>query len=216
MKKHNNSKATVCFVAILSASVVLFTSACSVPIKKPSNGETGNGTTTSDSGPTEEADNQKTTDEGETTYKIGDTVNIDDWEITVNSVEVADKITNKTYGTVETYFSPDEGNKYIVFNMTIKNLSTDSNSFLSFATLGDHVKVKIEYQEYEFNSTNLMGHDDELHMTTLNPLSSKTGILAFSIAEEVVNNFDALKLVLYTKNENCVFLMGETQGETET
>lgn len=152
----------------------------------------------------------------ETLYNIGDTVYIDDWEITVSSVEVTDKISNKTYGTLETFFSPEEGNKYIVFDVTIKNLSTDSSTFLPIAAIGDYVKVKIQYGEYDFSSTNLIGHSDELHQTGLNPLSTKTGILAFDIAEEVVNDFDALNLVFYTKKESRVFLMEEAQSEIET
>ena len=211
MNNNTNSKIAIAIAAILCAVSVLFTSACIVPIRTQSSGgssSAGGSSSTSNGGNTPDA-------EEETLYNIGDTVNIDDWEITVNSVEVTDKVPNKTYGTVETYFSPEEGNKYVVFNVTIKNLSTDSSTFLPIAAMGDYVKVKIQYGEYDFSSTNLIGHSDELHQTGLNPLSSKTGILAFDIAEEVVNDFDALRLVFYTKKENRVFQLSEEQGEAE-
>lgn len=212
MNNHKNSKVKVGIAAILCTVALFFTSSCSVLLKPQSSSgssSAGGSSSTSNGG------NSSNPEDAATLYNIGDTVNIDDWEITINSVEVTDKVPNKTYGTVETYFSPEEGNKYVVFNVTIKNLSTDSSTFLPIAAFGDYVKVKIEYQEYEFSSTNLIGHSDELHQTGLNPLSTKTGILAFDIAEEVVNDFDALRLVFYTKKENCVFLMGEAQDETE-
>ena len=148
------------------------------------------------------------------TYYIGDTVNIDDWEITVNSVEITDKVTNKTYGTVTTYFSPEEGSKYVVFNISIKNIGSEINSFLPSFSVGDTITTKIEYKEYSFKSTNLLAHSDELHATTLNPLSSKTGILAFEIADEVIEDFDEIRLVFSTKKESRIFAP-KTEDEQE-
>ena len=213
MTNHKKSRIISAIAAILSAAAVFFTSSCIIPVKPQSKGDASSttGDNTSPSGGENSSDENK-----ETLYNIGDTVNIDDWEITVNSVEALDKVPNKIYGTVETYFSPEEGNKYVVFNVTVKNIATDSSTFLPIAALGDYVKVKVEYQGYEFASTNLLGHADELHQSGLNPLSSKTGILAFDIADEVVNNFDALKLVFYTKKESRIFMMEEAQVGTET
>lgn len=212
MNNYKNSKIILRVAAILCTIALFFTSSCSVLLKTQSSG----GSSSADgSSSTSNGGSSSDTDE-ETLYNIGDTVYIDDWEITVNSVEVTDKISNKTYGTVETYFSPDEGNKYVVFNVTIKNLSTDSSTFLPIAAIGDYVKVKVQYGEYDFSSTNLIGHSDELHQTGLNPLSTKTGILAFDIADEVVDDFDALRLVFYTKKESSIFMMEETQGKSET
>ncbi|MCH5203097.1 MAG: DUF4352 domain-containing protein [Oscillospiraceae bacterium] len=150
------------------------------------------------------------------TYYIGETVNIDDWEITVNSVEIADKINNKTYGTVTTYFSPEEGSKYVVFSISVKNTGTEVSTFLPSFSVGDTVTTKVEYKEYSFKSTNLLGHSDDLHMTSLNPLSSKTGIVAFEIADEVINDFDEIRLVFSTKNEIRVFVPEKEQIEAES
>ena len=212
MTNHRNSKIIIRIAAILCTVVLFFTSSCSVVLKPHSSSNSssdGNSSTTSGNG-------NSSGKEEETLYNIGDTISIDDWEITVNSVEVTDKISNKTYGAIETYFSPDEGNKYVVFNMTVKNISTDSSTFLPYVSL-DGIRVKIEYGNYEFSASNLMGYDDDLHSTSLNPLSTATGIVAFDIVEDVVkNNLDDLKLVIYTKSERCLFRMAEEQNEIET
>ena len=211
MNNRKNSKIIIRVAAILCTVSLFFTSSCSVLLKTQSSG----GSSSADGSSSTSNGGSSSDTEEETLYNIGDTVYIDDWEITVNSVEVTEKIANKTYGTVETYFSPEDGNKYVLFHATIKNLSTDSSTFLPIAAIGDYVKVKIQYGEYDFTSTNLIGHSDELHQTVLNPLSTKTGILAFDIADEVVNDFDALRLIFYTKKESRVFRMAEEQNDVE-
>ncbi len=133
-----------------------------------------------------------------TIYNIGDTVHLGDWEITVNSVEAVDSIQN-TYGA----FKPDEGNKYVSVNVTVKNLGKETDTFLPTYNLLNDVSAKIIYQEYEFSGTNLLGYDDDLHDTSLNPLSSKTGIMAFSIAAEVAENLSELHLIFSEKDASC-------------
>ena len=73
--------------------------------------------------------------------------------------------------------------------MTVKNLGTQSDTFLpSFATSKD-VKGKIIYQDkYEYSSSTLLGYADDLHDKNLNPLSSVSGILAFSMPTDAANS----------------------------
>lgn len=133
-------------------------------------------------------------------YNVGDTAQLGDWEITVNSVEAVDSIQN-TYGA----FKPDEGNKYIAINVTAKNLGTEKSTFLPTYGFSGTIGAKIVYGEYEFSGTNLLGYDDDLHDTSLNPLSSKTGIMAFSVAEEVAEDLSELHLVFSEKGSDCDF-----------
>lgn len=141
----------------------------------------------------------------ETLYKKGDTITIDKWEITLNSTEVTDRINDKNSDIL--YFSPDEGSKYLVVNLTVKNLSKNSETFLPAMYMNSDTKATVHYQEYEFNSTNLMGYSDDLHLSSLNPLSSKTGIIAFEIAEDVLSLLDELKLVFSASSESYTFIL---------
>lgn len=116
-----------------------------------------------------------------------------DWSITITNVEFLDKIPQSQY----TNFQAKEGNKYLKIDCTVTNNGTDSNTFLPTITLGSSVTAKVLYQNnYEYSPSNLLGHQDDLHDTTLNPLSSKDGMIAFEIPDSVVSSDEELILVL--------------------
>lgn len=139
-------------------------------------------------------------------YNVGDTVTINDIEFTLNSVEVTDKIENGDY----MYFAPDEdGSQYIVINATVKNIASDSKEFLPIISTRKDISVKIQYKDYELNASNLMGHSDQLCSTVLNPLSSKTGIIAFEAASEFTDAIDECKFVLSADDESYSFSLNQ-------
>lgn len=131
---------------------------------------------------------------------MGDTVALGVWEITVESVEVKDKIMAAGgYGS----YSPDEGNKYVVVHMTVKNTGKEMDSFLPSISMGSNVWAEVLYQdEYSFSASQLLGESDDLHDSSVNPLSQKTGYIAFEIAEDAANSGE-LELRL-TQGENEV------------
>ena len=124
----------------------------------------------------------------------------------MNSVEVTDKIENGDC----MYFSPDEdGSQYIVINATVKNIASDSKEFLPIISTRKDISVKIQYKDYELNASNLMGHSDQLCSTVLNPLSSKTGIIAFEAASEFTDAIDECKFVLSADDESYSFSLNQ-------
>lgn len=135
---------------------------------------------------------------------FGETITFNEWEITVNSAETAERIENSAY----TSFTPDEGNVYIVINITAKNIDKNSATFLPSFTMGKDIKAKLVHGDYEFNATNLMGYSEELHNTTLNPLSSKTGVIAFSVANDIAD-LSALNLVIFNNDEEYTFSLAD-------
>ncbi len=155
-------------------------------------------TTESEAGTSEESSEAET-------LKIGDTATTENWEITVNSAEVVEKID----GDFGTYFKPDEGNKYLVVNLSVKNISKDAETFLPYVGFGDDISAKVKYQDYEFSSTNLLGHSEEMHDSHINPLSSKTGIIAFSLANEVTENLGDVHVVFNERRTDYDFSLGE-------
>lgn len=153
------------------------------------------------------ADNSSNTDTSKNSsdtpdiFRIGDTTTIGDWEITLNSIDILDRI-DGDYGS---HFSPEEGSKYIKTDVTIKNISANSSTFLPVVYNGNDVKVKLTYNDnYEFSGTNLLGNQDDLHLATLNPLSSKTGIIVFEVADEAAD-LETLKLVLSNNKTNITY-----------
>ena len=125
----------------------------------------------------------------ENAYKIGDAIKTDKWEITVNSVDVTDELKEEFIK-----FEPDEGNKYLVITLTAKNIGKEKDTFL--ATYSSKIKLKVNYKDYEFSGTNLIGYDNNLIGKSANPLSSISGIVAFEIADEIADYKDEMSLTI--------------------
>lgn len=143
---------------------------------------------TSSSNPTEEIK-----------YHVGDTIKTKNFEIIVNSVEAKSEIPNGNY----TKFKPDEGNKYLTVNLTVKNVSKESATFLPYVGMTKDLHAKIMYQDYEYSGTNLLGYSEDLHNSHLNPLSSKTGVIVFSVPSDIAAKPDELTL-LFTENDTSL------------
>ena len=108
-----------------------------------------------------------------------------DWEITVNSAEFVDEIAASSFTT----YKADEGNQYVVVNMTAKNVGTSADTLIKMFSLPGDASAKIVYDDvYEFAGSTLLGHSDDLHGSQTNPLSEKTGILVFSVSGEAIES----------------------------
>lgn len=134
-------------------------------------------------------------------YEIGDTATLGNWSITVTACDSKDKIADSSgYGE----FTPDEGNKFIVISASISNNGKQSGTFLpSFATNED-VTTIINYNDgYEYQLTNLIGLDTTLVDATMNPLTSKEGIIAFEAPDSVITGAESL-ILLFSLGEQSV------------
>lgn len=145
---------------------------------------------------------EKTKESEEKAVNFGETITFNEWEITVNSADIMECIETSSY----TAFTPDKGNVYISVNLSIKNIDKNSASFLSSFSIGKNFRAKLVFGDYEFSPTNLIGYSEDLHDTVLNPLSSKTGIIAFSVTKEITD-LESFHLVLFNDNEKCTFLL---------
>jgi len=140
---------------------------------------------------------------GDIILNVGDVVTLGDWEITVDSYEVTKKISSSAYYS----FEAKEGSSYVVMHITVKNNGITADSFYPSFSLGDDIKGKIVYQDtYEYSSTQLLAHSDDLHDAYLNPLESKTGIIAFSVIDEAANS-NELKFKLYSNSEEVFYIL---------
>lgn len=185
-KKKSNHILIVALVVIAGFILIgIFASKGSSTSKQPNNNDNADIDQSTDSSQQENKENELLGLNEESTLK--------DWSITVTNVEFLDKIPQSQY----TSFQAKEGNKYFKINCTVTNNGTDSNTFLPSVTLGSSVTAKVLYQnDYEYSPSNLLGNQDDLHDTTLNPLSSKEGIIVFEIPDSVVSSDEELILVL--------------------
>ena len=107
-------------IAVIAAFLTISTlSGCIVPtVRRNKNNEQTS--TTNKTLSTEESQSEppeETKEPEQEIIAIGETIVFDEWEITVNSVEVKESIPISKY----TQYTPEEGNVYIVVNTTIKN-----------------------------------------------------------------------------------------------
>lgn len=135
-----------------------------------------------------------------TDLEIGDTMVIEMWEVKVTELKMAKSIKGD-YGS----FSPGDGNLFAVVSAEITNNGTSAGTFLPMYPLyTNEISCKLVYDgAYDFPSTTLIAHSKDLKNAQLNPLTTKKGILAFEVPEEVAESGEPL---------NLVFEFGETAG----
>ena len=157
---------------------------------------------------TQESDNTNSETESqpeensETIYEIGNSASLKDWTITVTDAQIVDSIA-ANYGS----FSPnEEGNKYVQVFATVNNDGKQADRFLPTIGMGNDVNVKVLYSDgYEFTATNLLGYNNDLHDSTINPLSSQTGEIAFEIPSTVADSEDELLIQFSSGNDVLKF-----------
>lgn len=148
---------------------------------------------------TETAAPQETETESTPVHALNEECSIKDWTFTTTAVEITTHVADGEYFG----FDADEGNKYLMVDMTITNNGTTAASFLPSFGLNDDISAKVIYQgTYEFSATDLMGYSQEMHDSTVNPLSSKSGRIAFEIPDSVADSTEELVLVISAGQES--------------
>lgn len=138
----------------------------------------------------------------ETKLAINEEGVLKDWGIVVTNSQILDKISENEYYA----FTPGEGNKFLFISVSISNNGKESDTFLPSFGMGDDVYAKVYYGDgYEFSSTNLLGYGNNLLDTHVNPLSTKTGDLAFEIPDAVADSEDELLLRFYSGNDELTY-----------
>lgn len=134
---------------------------------------------------------------------IGESGTLGDWGITVTGFEVVDRVESDYM-----YFSPDEGNHYGVVYLSVINNGKEAANFLPTFSMYDDVQADIYFGDgYEFTATNLLGHNNELHDSTLNPLTTKEGIIAFSLPDAVTSSEEPLSFVLSAGSDTLTYAL---------
>lgn len=138
----------------------------------------------------------------DTVHIVGDNAELGNWNINVTNAQIVESIAGD-YGS----FSPKaEGSKYVHVFLTITNNGKETDRFLPSFGYGDDVYVKMLYGDgYEFSAVNLLGYSNDMHDSTINPLTSKDGEIAFEIPESVAEATDELLVSFISGNDSVIF-----------
>lgn len=135
------------------------------------------------------------------TKGIGETGTIGDWSITISNMQISDSI-SVDYGS----YSPDDGNKYLILSGKVENNGKESATFLPMIGTNKDINAKILYGDgYEFTASNFLGYDNDLHDSSINPLSSKEGDITFEIPDSVAGSDEELLLKLSADSNELIF-----------
>ena len=193
----------VCLAAMMAVSLA----ACSESPSEASQPESSTVESATESSATESSDTEEVSDEPSeeesTELAVGDTASLQDWEISLTAWETTSEIQDST-GFIS--FTPTEGNQFIVISTTVTNNGTASGTFLPSFALSDDVKAKIYFNgEYEYSSTQLLGEENDLHNTALNPLTSKSGTIVYDVPPAVTDGTEPLVITFEAGTEPITF-----------
>jgi hypothetical protein len=136
-------------------------------------GKDKNGNSTEDSSTSTEQ-----TAETTTKVKIGEILKTDYFEITVNKVEVKDRVRT---GNEFSDLKPENGISYLIINATFKNTDSESRMLMDGS-----VWVNFNGKDYEFDKSEvIIAEGWGLLLDQINPLTSKTTNLVYKIPTEV-------------------------------
>lgn len=137
------------------------------------------------------------------TVAMGQTAPLNNWNITVSNMQILESI-DDGYGS----FVPEEGNKYLLVTVTAENTGKEADTFLPSFGLNDDVSTKVLYGDgYEFSLTQLLGYSKDLINSTINPLSSKEGDIAFELPNSVADSTEPLIIEFSAGNNNVDFAL---------
>lgn len=129
-------------------------------------------------------------------YAVGDTFSINEWDVTLDSFEFDQKVSEEFFSS-----SADEGNKFLILNLTVNNKGTSSRSFIE---MFGGISIKAIYDEkYEYSNTITL-IDGDLANENVAPLASLSGFTVLEMPDQVVEATEGLKLQFKYNNEEII------------
>ncbi|HYE56266.1 MAG TPA: DUF4352 domain-containing protein [Chitinophagaceae bacterium] len=122
--------------------------------------------------------NSEAAEKSESTVKIGQVLKTDYFDVTVNSAEVSDHVNT---GDEMTSVPKEEGAKFLIIDLTLKNTDTESRMMID----GD-VLINYNGKELKFDNTELIAEEGwGIIMDQINPLMTKKTKVVYKIPAEV-------------------------------
>lgn len=128
---------------------------------------------------------------------MGEEATLGHWKFTVNEMQILDVIPN---GSLQ--FEPGAGNKFLLISLTASNEGEEADVFLPSFGLSSDVFAQLLFGDgEELSQTNLLGYQKGLLGTSIEPLSTEEGEIAFEVPESVYDSTDPLILEFSAGNE---------------
>ena len=139
----------------------------------------------------------------ETKVALGKKGKVGDWKIGANKASVKKKITNGKYH----YFEAKKGNTFVIISLSVRNNGKQAETFLPRVGYENTMIQAVLYykDKYEYVASELFSYDKDLVGTSIQPLDTEKGIIAFEVPKKVAKSKKNLKLKIGTKNEYLVF-----------
>lgn len=115
----------------------------------------------------------------EKVYKIGDTLDAKNFEITVLNKDVAKQVTDSSG-----YWHTDANGKFVILTVKYKNISNAARRLDNSA-----FQLKLDNNTYS-PSTLVSSSNDNIFLENINPGIEKTGKLYFDVPDDVANSDD--------------------------
>lgn len=110
-----------------------------------------------------------------------------EWEVIVNDFYYCESI---DAGLLHEYRAED-GSKYCVVNVTIKNIGTETATFLPYLSFDSDSRTRLLWDGYEYKRSEQLAAEDNLSNENLNPLVSKNGNIVFEVPNEMTVSAEA-------------------------
>ena len=150
----------------------------------------------------EQADEDESEPEVSNIVTVSEEFEFGDWSITVNSFETTESVSDGIMN-----FTPsDDGNLYLVVDMTVTNNGTSSQEFIPMFGGNRDMSVRVYYNEdFVYSPSTLLGHSDDISsLSSISALASRTGILAYSIPPIALDSDNSLDLIFNMDSEDRV------------
>lgn len=135
--------------------------------------------------------------------KLGKKGTTGNWKICVKKAEKKTQIKNGAYFV----FKPEKGDQFISITATVRNNGKKKDTFLPKVGYKDKMLTATLYykDKYEYQPMELLSYDKDLIGTSINPLTSKSGIIVFEVPKKVAKSKKNLTLKIGTESDYLLY-----------
>lgn len=139
----------------------------------------------------------------ETTLALKKTGTVGDWKFKVTKLAAKKKVKTSKYMEAKA----SDGNLLVLVSMSATNNGKKEATFLPRVGREDTMMTaKLIYKDqYEYQPSSITGYDKDITAKSIDPLSKKSGIVAFDVPKKVAKDLKSCKIRIGTKGEAVVY-----------
>lgn len=139
----------------------------------------------------------------ETSMALKKTGKIGDWKFKVSKVVTKKKINTSKYISA----TAAKGNLLVIASVSVTNNGKEESTFLPrVGRENTMLTAKLIYKDgYEYQPSSITGYDKDLIGKNIEPLSKKSGVVAFDVPKKVAKNLKTCKIRIGTKGEAVIY-----------